>query len=51
MREFGDITEDSIVDEIFAEADVDANGLIDYDEFAYMVRNYMNDDDIRVHCC
>ncbi|CAI4223530.1 unnamed protein product [Auanema sp. JU1783] len=46
LREFGDITDSQIIEEIFLEADVDGNGVIDYDEFAYMVKNYMTDDDI-----
>ncbi|KAF8354531.1 hypothetical protein PRIPAC_96154 [Pristionchus pacificus] len=46
LREFGDITEGTIIEEIFNEVDVDGNGLIDSDEFAFMVRNYMTDDDI-----
>ncbi|VDM79933.1 unnamed protein product [Strongylus vulgaris] len=48
LRELGDITDNQIIDEIFLEAsaDVDGNGLIDYDEFTYMVKNYMTDDDI-----
>ncbi|KAK5979474.1 HLH domain-containing protein [Trichostrongylus colubriformis] len=46
LRELGDITDNQIIDEIFMEADVDGNGLIDYDEFSYMVKNYMTDDDI-----
>ncbi|GMT10410.1 hypothetical protein PFISCL1PPCAC_1707, partial [Pristionchus fissidentatus] len=46
LREFGDITDNTIIEEIFNEVDVDGNGLIDADEFSYMVRNYMNDDDI-----
>ncbi|PIO63876.1 EF hand [Teladorsagia circumcincta] len=46
LRELGDITDNQIIDEIFLEADVDGNGLIDYDEFSYMVKNYMTDDDI-----
>ncbi|KJH46302.1 EF hand [Dictyocaulus viviparus] len=36
LRELGDITDNQIIDEIFLEADVDGNGLIDYDEFSYM---------------
>ncbi|ULT88665.1 hypothetical protein L3Y34_007701 [Caenorhabditis briggsae] len=46
LRELGDITDNQIIDEIFNEADVDGNGVIDYDEFTYMVKNYMTDDDI-----
>uniref|UniRef100_A0A0K0DFP2 Troponin C n=1 Tax=Angiostrongylus cantonensis TaxID=6313 RepID=A0A0K0DFP2_ANGCA len=46
LRELGDITDNQIIDEIFLEADVDGNGLIDYDEFSYMVKNYMTDEDI-----
>lgn len=46
LRELGDITDNAIIDEIFAEVDVDGNGIIDYDEFTFMVRNYMTDDDI-----
>ncbi|GMR61540.1 hypothetical protein PMAYCL1PPCAC_31735 [Pristionchus mayeri] len=46
LREFGDITDNTIIEEIFNECDVDGNGLLDADEFADMVRNYMNDDDI-----
>ncbi|GMS78836.1 hypothetical protein PENTCL1PPCAC_1011, partial [Pristionchus entomophagus] len=46
LREFGDITDNTIIEEIFNEVDVDGNGVIDADEFSYMVRNYMNDDDI-----
>nr|AAS99338.1 putative calmodulin isoform b [Dictyocaulus viviparus] len=46
LRELGDITDNQIIDEIFLEADVDGNGLIDYDEFSYMVKNYLTDEDI-----
>ncbi|GMR56536.1 hypothetical protein PMAYCL1PPCAC_26731, partial [Pristionchus mayeri] len=46
LRELGDITDNTIIDEIFNECDVDGNGIIDADEFADMVRNYMTDDDI-----
>ncbi|CAJ0582791.1 unnamed protein product, partial [Mesorhabditis spiculigera] len=46
LRELGDITDSTIQDEIFLEADVDGNGLIDYDEFTYMCKNYMLDEDI-----
>ncbi|CAJ0956972.1 unnamed protein product, partial [Mesorhabditis belari] len=46
LRELGDITDSIIVDEIFMEADVDGNGLLDSDEFTYMCKNYMTDEDI-----
>lgn len=46
LRQYGGIQDNQVIDEIFAEVDVDGNGFIDYDEFAYMVRNYMTDDDI-----
>ncbi|VDK18548.1 unnamed protein product [Anisakis simplex] len=46
LREVGDITDNAIIDEIFDEVDVDGDGIIDYDEFTFMVRNYMTDDDI-----
>ncbi|CAD6190014.1 unnamed protein product [Caenorhabditis auriculariae] len=46
LRELGDITDNQVIDEIFNEADVDGNGVIDYDEFSYMVKNYMTDEDI-----
>uniref|UniRef100_A0A914VXK1 EF-hand domain-containing protein n=1 Tax=Plectus sambesii TaxID=2011161 RepID=A0A914VXK1_9BILA len=45
----GDIDDDRIIDDVFAEVDVDGNGLIDYDEFSSMVRNYMTDDDVSIH--
>ncbi|KAF8355761.1 hypothetical protein PRIPAC_97384, partial [Pristionchus pacificus] len=32
--------------DVFDRTDVDGNGLIDRDEFTYMCRNYMTDDDI-----
>jgi len=46
LRELGDISDDSVIEEIFTEADVDGNGLIDYDEFTFLVKNYMTDEDV-----
>ncbi|VDK87584.1 unnamed protein product [Litomosoides sigmodontis] len=51
LSELGDIRDKVIVDEIFAEADVDGNGVLDYDEFTFMVRNYMIDDDLATCKC
>ena len=48
LREIGGIDDDSVIEEVFAEVDVDGNGLVDYDEFSSMVRNYMTDDDVNV---
>ena len=31
---------------VLSQVDVDGNGQIDVEEFAYMVRNYLTDDDI-----
>ncbi|TKR69919.1 hypothetical protein L596_022008 [Steinernema carpocapsae] len=46
LRELGDFTNSSVIDEIFADVDVDANGIIDYDEFSFMVKNYLLDEDV-----
>ncbi|VDM98807.1 unnamed protein product [Thelazia callipaeda] len=46
LEELGDIRDKAVVDEIFAEADVDGDGVLDYDEFTFMVRNYMVDEDL-----
>ncbi|KAF8355040.1 hypothetical protein PRIPAC_96663 [Pristionchus pacificus] len=46
LREFGDITDMTIIEDIFNESDVDGNGLIDKDEFTFMCRNYLTDDDL-----
>lgn len=51
LGELGDIRDKAIVDEIFAEADVDGNGVLDYDEFTFMVRNYMMDEDLATCKC
>ncbi|KAK6107818.1 EF hand family protein [Brugia pahangi] len=46
LSELGDIHDKAVIDEIFAEADVDGDGVLDYDEFSFMVRNYMIDEDL-----
>uniref|UniRef100_A0A915Q0B7 EF-hand domain-containing protein n=1 Tax=Setaria digitata TaxID=48799 RepID=A0A915Q0B7_9BILA len=51
LSELGDIRDNAVVDEIFAEADVDGNGVLDYDEFTFMVRNYMIDEDLATCKC
>ncbi|VDN31138.1 unnamed protein product, partial [Gongylonema pulchrum] len=51
LGELGDIRDKAIVDEIFAEADVDGDGVLDYDEFTFMVRNYMLDEDLATCKC
>uniref|UniRef100_A0A0R3RNJ6 Calmodulin n=1 Tax=Elaeophora elaphi TaxID=1147741 RepID=A0A0R3RNJ6_9BILA len=51
LSELGDIRDKAVVDEIFAEADVDGDGVLDYDEFTFMVRNYMIDEDLATCKC
>uniref|UniRef100_A0A1I7VRM1 EF hand family protein n=1 Tax=Loa loa TaxID=7209 RepID=A0A1I7VRM1_LOALO len=51
LTELGDIRNKAVIDEIFAEADVDGDGVLDYDEFAFMVRNYMIDEDLDTCKC
>lgn len=51
LSELGDIHDKAVVDEIFAEADVDGDGVLDYDEFTFMVRNYMIDEDLATCKC
>lgn len=46
LKTLGDINDDEVLDQIFQEVDVDGNGVIDYNEFSSMVRNYMQDDDV-----
>lgn len=48
LKEVGGFEDDTIIDEVFAEVDVDGNGIVDYDEFSAMVRNYMTDDDVSI---
>ncbi|GMR58994.1 hypothetical protein PMAYCL1PPCAC_29189 [Pristionchus mayeri] len=49
LREIGEIRDNAIIDEIWSLVDVDGNGIIDMDEFADMVRDYMKDEDIESH--
>lgn len=46
MKNVGEINDDELLDQIFQEIDVDGNGVIDYHEFASMVRHYLKDDDV-----
>ncbi len=46
LRGIGEINDDSIIEGIFSEFDVDANGLIDYDEFTNFVKSYMTEEDM-----
>lgn len=51
LSELGEIRDKAVVDEIFAEADVDGDGVLNYDEFTFMVRNYMIDEDLNTCRC
>ncbi|KAI6213446.1 hypothetical protein M3Y94_00151100 [Aphelenchoides besseyi] len=46
LRELGHIKNSSLLDELFCEFDVDSDGFIDFDEFSFLVRNYLTDDDV-----
>lgn len=46
LKELGGIMNDKLIDEIFTEYDVDSDGFIDYDEFSFLVKNYLTDDDV-----
>lgn len=46
LKNIGGIIDDDVIEQIFQEVDVDGNGVIDYDEFSSMVRNYMEDGDM-----
>uniref|UniRef100_A0A914P5R7 EF-hand domain-containing protein n=2 Tax=Panagrolaimus TaxID=55784 RepID=A0A914P5R7_9BILA len=46
LREMGGIQNPYLIDELFTEFDVDSDGFIDYDEFGFLVKNYLTDDDI-----
>ncbi len=46
LKNIGGIIDDDTIEQIFQEVDVDGNGVIDYDEFSSMVRNYMEDGDM-----
>ncbi|KAI6190032.1 hypothetical protein M3Y97_00072800 [Aphelenchoides bicaudatus] len=46
LRELGGINDTKLLEELFAEFDVDSDGYIDYEEFAFLVKNYLHDDDI-----
>jgi len=46
LRELGGMNNTALLDELFAEFDVDSDGFIDYEEFAFLVKNYLHDDDI-----
>ncbi len=49
LDKVGDISDSALVDELFTEVDVDGNGVIDYDEFAVMVKNYLTEEDVAAH--
>uniref|UniRef100_A0A914GSI8 EF-hand domain-containing protein n=1 Tax=Globodera rostochiensis TaxID=31243 RepID=A0A914GSI8_GLORO len=46
LRELGDIQNGRLIEELFMEYDVDSDGFIDFDEFSFLVRNYLTDDDV-----
>uniref|UniRef100_A0A1I7RS60 Calmodulin n=1 Tax=Bursaphelenchus xylophilus TaxID=6326 RepID=A0A1I7RS60_BURXY len=46
LRELGHITNSELLDELFLEYDVDSDGFIDFDEFSFLVKNYLTDDDV-----
>uniref|UniRef100_A0A915M9U9 EF-hand domain-containing protein n=1 Tax=Meloidogyne javanica TaxID=6303 RepID=A0A915M9U9_MELJA len=46
LRELGDIQNSRLIDELFIEYDVDGDGFIDFDEFSFLVRNYLTDEDV-----
>lgn len=46
LRELGHITNSTLLDELFIEYDVDSDGFIDFDEFSFLVKNYLTDDDV-----
>ncbi|KAL3119158.1 hypothetical protein niasHT_003941 [Heterodera trifolii] len=46
LRELGDIQNGRLIEELFMEYDVDSDGFIDFDEFSFLVRNYLTDEDV-----
>ncbi|KAI1720521.1 EF hand domain-containing protein [Ditylenchus destructor] len=46
LREVGDIQNGSLIEELFTEYDVDYDGFIDFDEFSFLVKNYLTDEDV-----
>lgn len=46
LRELGDIQSSSLIEELFIEYDVDSDGFIDFDEFSFLVKNYLSDEDV-----
>lgn len=46
LRELGDIHNGRMIEELFIEYDVDGDGFIDFDEFSFLVRNYLTDEDV-----
>ena len=46
LKEMGGIENPLLIDELFTEFDVDSDGFIDFDEFGFLVKNYLTDDDV-----
>uniref|UniRef100_A0AC35FU36 EF-hand domain-containing protein n=1 Tax=Panagrolaimus sp. PS1159 TaxID=55785 RepID=A0AC35FU36_9BILA len=46
LREMGGIQNPDLIEELFTEFDVDSDGFIDFEEFGFLVKNYLTDDDI-----
>uniref|UniRef100_A0A915D2W0 EF-hand domain-containing protein n=1 Tax=Ditylenchus dipsaci TaxID=166011 RepID=A0A915D2W0_9BILA len=46
LREVGDIHNSALIEELFTEYDVDYDGFIDFDEFSFLVKNYLTDEDV-----
>jgi hypothetical protein len=46
LNSLGDIHDDSIIEDVFAEFDLDCNGMIDYREFSALVKTYLTDEDL-----
>uniref|UniRef100_A0AC35U2C9 EF-hand domain-containing protein n=1 Tax=Rhabditophanes sp. KR3021 TaxID=114890 RepID=A0AC35U2C9_9BILA len=46
MKEFGGIPDHQLVDTIFKEYDIDCDRILDFDEFVFLCKSYLTDDDI-----
>uniref|UniRef100_A0AAF5HZI2 EF-hand domain-containing protein n=1 Tax=Strongyloides stercoralis TaxID=6248 RepID=A0AAF5HZI2_STRER len=46
MKEFGGIQDHQLIDSIFKEYDIDGDRVLDYDEFVFLCKNYLTEEDI-----